>query len=590
MQHMIEKLELKFGADPSADPLAFQLGAVTVFVGPNNSGKSLLLREIEAVSELDETRGIEGEVSLEDLVIVNWVEPQIPPEEATRELLQSRQYPSEPELDEYFGPVRQGYTRIGKPLFESSRGRPSVQLKPVVLDDLLSQLMSAHEDVSQLKQDAELRAAVFGSFISLFTVRLDGSVRLGLLNEREAGPRKRRAYNHLQALYQDDDARNRLRSITHGAFGRYFTIDPTGMRMLRVCMPTEEPPTGIEESLDQEAQEFFGKATDLADLSDGVKAFTGLAAAVLSLDYRIMLIDEPEAFLHPVLARKLGRHLTEIASDRQGRVLAATHSPDFLMGCVESGEVSVVRLTYRDDGVSERATARRLPSSALKQMMTDPLLRSTGMLSGLFHEGVVVGEADTDRSVYQEVNQRLWEHDQTGAENTLFVNAHEKSSVRKIVQPLREMGIPAAAIVDLDIIDGKGFNDLLIAAGVPDELRSSWNDLRSKIDAKFAELSLVAKKDGIQALPDEQKQGAEVLVSNAAAYGVFIVPVGELERWLPQLHDREDRPGKKGWTPWLFGLMNDEPELFGVEDDDIWGFMRRVGKWISNPERKGIPA
>jgi predicted ATPase len=44
--------------------------------------------------------------------------------------------------------------------------------------------------------------------------------------------------------------------------------------------------------------------------SDGVQAFVGIVCAVLWGDYRAILIDEPEAFLHPPLARKLGRQLT----------------------------------------------------------------------------------------------------------------------------------------------------------------------------------------------------------------------------------------------------------------------------------------
>jgi AAA15 family ATPase/GTPase len=55
MQRMIEELTLKFGSSPSEPPLQFSPGPVTVFVGPNNSGKSLLLREVEAFSELDDT-------------------------------------------------------------------------------------------------------------------------------------------------------------------------------------------------------------------------------------------------------------------------------------------------------------------------------------------------------------------------------------------------------------------------------------------------------------------------------------------------------------------------------------------------------
>jgi ABC-type hemin transport system ATPase subunit len=44
---MLKLLKLQFGASSGSETLDFQPGSMTVFVGPNNSGKSLLLREIE---------------------------------------------------------------------------------------------------------------------------------------------------------------------------------------------------------------------------------------------------------------------------------------------------------------------------------------------------------------------------------------------------------------------------------------------------------------------------------------------------------------------------------------------------------------
>jgi predicted ATP-dependent endonuclease of OLD family len=43
---LIEELRFKFGASPSVGPLKLNSPTCTVFVGPNNSGKSLVLREI----------------------------------------------------------------------------------------------------------------------------------------------------------------------------------------------------------------------------------------------------------------------------------------------------------------------------------------------------------------------------------------------------------------------------------------------------------------------------------------------------------------------------------------------------------------
>ncbi len=60
---------------------------------------------------------------------------------------------------------------------------------------------------------------------------------------------------------------------------------------------------------------------------------------------------------------------------------------------------------------------------------------------------------------------------------------------------------------------------------------------------------------------------------------------------LSQLHSREDRPGRKSqWVPWVFDLMNSEPELFEIEDGDVWEFIRKIAAWIADPERKGIPS
>jgi predicted ATPase len=44
---MINFVRVNFGSSPTAVPLALDPRPITVFVGPNNSGKSLALREIE---------------------------------------------------------------------------------------------------------------------------------------------------------------------------------------------------------------------------------------------------------------------------------------------------------------------------------------------------------------------------------------------------------------------------------------------------------------------------------------------------------------------------------------------------------------
>src|SRR5207247_11230495 len=188
----------------------------------------------------------------------------------------------------------------------------------------------------------------------------------------------------------------------------------------RIRLSPRAPANDLEErGIHADAVRFHASAQLIDQASDGVKAFTGIVTELVAGDPLVLLIDEPEAFLHPALASKLGYEVSRAAVQSDKRVFASTHSPAFVMGCIQSGApINIVRLTYRS-GV---ATARVLPSSEILELMRHPLLRSTGVLSGLFYEFVVVTESDADRAFYQEVNERLLSFKpDSGIPNCLFI-------------------------------------------------------------------------------------------------------------------------------------------------------------------------
>ena len=568
---MLKTLFLRFGPLGSFLPLEVSPGPMTIFVGPNNSGKSLALREIE---EFLETGGgcprriIEG------------VEFEIPPREVVLRMVESRR------VERPGDPVPEGWVRVGrmKPMAEHVKKRVTdVEETPgehlVNLDRLLrivdDEEGTGHEEVAHLCRD----------FLSLFALRLDGQTRLALTHPRPTGDLQLHPANHLAALFRNREARERIRQITADAFGLYFVIDPTGVTHLRVRMSRRAPTDESEEqALDDRARAFHAAAMDIAEQSDGIKAFTGLTAALLSDDYRIMLVDEPEAFLHPPLVRKLGNRLTQLAAERDARVLASTHSPDFLMGCVQSGKrVDIVRLTHRQ-GVP---SATLLPAEKLQFLMRDPLLRSTGILGALFHEGAIVCEADADRVFYQEVNERLLAAGRGGADGCVFLNAQNKQTIRRIIRPLREMGIPAAAVADLDVLKGKeDFRDLLHAAFVPQVFAESWEELRAFVQQKMRNEDF--KNGGIYTLARQARDRAELLLDSLAAFGIFIVPTGELECWLPALEVGGHGPE---WLTQVFDRMGTDSggeQYLHPGDGDVWRFMQRVAAWIRDPHRRGM--
>jgi hypothetical protein len=394
----------------------------------------------------------------------------------------------------------------------------------------------------------------------------------------------------LAALFKDDRARKRIREIVEDAFGLHFVIDPTGMTQFKIRMSERAPSDSQEEqALDERARSFHGAATEIVELSDGVQAFTGILAAVLSSNYKIVMIDEPEAFLAPSLRRKLGNRLATLSQEREGALFAATHDADFLMGCLQSGaSINIVRLTYRGGN----ATVRLLQPKTLVRFMRDPLLRSTNVLDALFYESAVVTEADTDRAFYQEINERLLDFDREGIDNCLFLNARNKQTVPQIAGPLREIGIPAAMVVDIDVLKegGQVWTRLLDAANVPATSRTALNSLRVAVLREFEKSGKDMKRDGgVRVLGTDAGDSCRSLLDQLSDYGIFVVPEGEVESWLPAL-------GATGHGPnWLIevfekmGANPRDPDYVKPQGDGIWTFVEKIGRWIQNENRRGMP-
>jgi hypothetical protein len=393
-------------------------------------------------------------------------------------------------------------------------------------------------------------------------------------------------------LFLDDDKRAEVRRIVHDAFGSYFVIDPTALGTLRVRFSDRAPVNDLEErNVHAEGIAFHSQAMPIDQASDGVKAFTGIIIELIAGDPKVLLIDEPEAFLHPSLATKLGLEVSQAAVRTDKRVFASTHSPMFLMGCIQSGApINIVRLTYRG-GVP---TARVLPSADILELMRNPLLRSTGVLNGLFFEFVVVTEADSDRAFYEEINERLLRlKPEWGIPNCLFLNTHGKHSVHTILKPLRKLGIPAVGIVDIDILKegATSWANIIDGANVPDAARNALATLRAAIKEKMDVSGKDMKRDGgIAILGGTDREAAQNLLNQLGEYGIFVVPGGELESWLKHLGASGHGPS---WLTDIFTRMGtnpNDPGYLGPTDGDAWAFLSIISGWLMNPNRKGIPA
>ena len=555
---MISSIALKFGRVPGAEPEVVNTTPVTVFVGPNNSGKSQVLREIHKYCS-------SGHRDMADVIV---------------------------QRIEFHAMDRDTATdRISRVTLSP---RPGENLDPehVLIGKKGARNQVPRERLIAAMVDPNGQAPHFCPWYLAFnTLMLDGRSRINLINEQDAGDLQLEPQSSFQMLFRDDTRRREVRRIIHEAFRSFFVIDPTRLGRFRLRLATREPATELEErGIHEEAIRFHSAALPIEQASDGVKAFVGMITEIVAGDPHILLIDEPEAFLHPALAFNLGKEIALASLGSEKRLFVSTHSPTFVMGCIQSGApINIVRLTYRGNV----ATARLLPGPEILRLMRNPLLRSTGVMSALFYEFVVVTESDTDRAFYQEVNERLLRYAPgKGISNCLFLNAQNKQTVRTIIRPLRQLGIPTAGVVDIDVLKegGQTWNDFVSSGYVPDLEKDSFATSRGRLKERFDASARDMKRDGgIAILTGGDREAATNLLDRLQQYGLFVVRGGEIEAWLKHLGASGHGPA---WLVDIFEKMGEDPEAPGFvrpTDGDVWDFVRLLKGWLEDPNRRGIP-
>ncbi len=560
---MLTAITLKAGSSPGKAPLSFKLAPVTVFVGPNNSGKSRALIEIEAWVTNAQPPACQV---IQNVEFATWDQKEFETE--------LTKIAVEPEVGEVINP---DHVLIGK-LRSQNNNAVRFQLhRPGLIADALN-------------PNGPFRN-YYGNYLSLYTLRLDGRSRLSLTDDKPSGDLLKLAQNHLAKLFVDTASRKEVRRIVYEAFGKYLVVDPTHIGMLRLRLSSRPPQDDREEQgWDEIARSFHSAAPLLSEASDGVKAFVGMVTTLIAGEPKVTLVDEPEAFLHPTLAARLGKEITAALSDTNRRLFVSTHSSSFLMGCVQGGAaINIVRVTY--DG--HTSTARLLTQDRLIPLMRNPLLRSIGVLDALFYNAVVVTEADADRAFYQEINERLLQaRDPRGIEGCLFLNAQNKQTVWDIVHPLRELGIPAAGIVDIDVLKEGGvvWGKPMKGAFVPEISHNSLNIERAALLNAFVKTNRDMKKHGgIALLAGDEKEACANFLSKLSDYGIFVVPTGEVESWLATA---DINRGKSSWLATVFEMMGEDPlntTYVRPTEGDVWDFLGNIANWVRDPKRKGVP-
>ena len=378
----------------------------------------------------------------------------------------------------------------------------------------------------------------------LFIKRLSTECRLTSSNalQRDDHPER----NPIYKLNQNESLAQKLSDYFRQAFGYDLIVNRSDMRTIPLHTGQAPDKTAFTIANQDEYYNQVTKLPKLQEQGDGMRSFASILLDTFTSEYSITLIDEPEAFLHPPQARLLGKMLANNNPDNR-QLLISTHSEEFLKGLLDanSENVTVIRIN-RDSNINRMSV---LQNDKIKKLWGNPILRYSNILSGLFHEKVVVCESDYDCLFYQAIIDSIYEHKNEIAPDILFTHCGGKTRIKDVVSALKAVNVPVAAICDFDILNASQNFKLITASFGIDwgvVLSADMKIIHDSMNAKSSSANNAwnqIKKVGKAGFTGNEPVAYEKVEAVCKSAGLFVVPVGEMECF-----DKTVNREKKDWV------------------------------------------
>ena len=495
---------------------------VVVLVGPNNAGKSLALRE------------------LDDYIGAN-------PAATVLKSIKLRKTGTKEDFDAFVrrhSQIRSQGNSWNISGYKFSLGMPSLNLTQFWPDNITS-------------------------FKSLFCLRVPTERRITDSDPVDSIDNlEQHASNPIHMLW-DDQLESKLSGYFRRAFDEDLILYRGGVRKPPILVGERLVPHKGEDRVSaKHLKRLVASTVPLHDQGDGMRSFASVILHLLApITPTVLLLDEPEAFLHPPQARLLGEIIAAERSS-QTQLFVATHSPDVLHGLINVASDRLRVLRVQRDGDVNRV--KELDKKLVREISIDPLMKYSSVMSGVFHERVIICEADSDCMFYSAILDLSEVHGKRQPD-VLLVHANGNGRIAAMAKTLVALGVPVDVVVDIDILrDTTAFKSIIesldqdstvilpLAKAVKDaiEQHKPWlnapeikkgilemldetptsgefpQNQRSRIEALFRKASPwdAVKIAGESAVPsgDPTKQ-FQKLLDLCKEMGLWIVPVGELK-------------------------------------------------------------
>jgi predicted ATP-dependent endonuclease of OLD family len=187
----------------------------------------------------------------------------------------------------------------------------------------------------------------------------------------------------------------------------------------------------------------------IAELTQELKSLEGSQEEPQFLPSYMLLIDEPEVALHPNAVRAAREHLYELSKDSGWQVMLTTHSPAFVNPLAD--HTTIVRLTRE----SNRPTPKIYCSDTIafspdEKENLKMLLQFDNSLAEAFFGGYpVIIEGDTEYAAFQKVME-LFQSDYPMEKKPVLIRARGKYTIIHVANILRHFKIAFSVLHDSD--------------------------------------------------------------------------------------------------------------------------------------------
>lgn len=178
-------------------------------------------------------------------------------------------------------------------------------------------------------------------------------------------------------------------------------------------------------------------------LADTEKMKTG-KTTIKSEESKILLVEEPEAFLHPPAIRSAREALYKIAELENWQVMITTHSPIFID--VSKPHTTIIRVE-KNEGATKIFSTEKAEFSDDERERLQMIRNCHPTINEFFFANkVILVEGDTEQVVFTQVKR----------EDVTIINCRGKANIPMFEKILNHFGVGYIAIHDLDSPKVKG--------------------------------------------------------------------------------------------------------------------------------------